>query len=129
MSSVVLDAVAVTAVLRREPGHEAVVPHLRGALISCVNLAEVLCISRTRGSLPEFDDLAISRMQLRPVPFDEDQARFVASIYSKTLGGTVGLADRACMALGLSRNLPVLTGVREWLNFDVGVDVRLFRNG
>ena len=43
-------------------------------------------------------------------------------------GSSVGIADRACMALGLSRELPVLTGDRQWLDHDAGVEVRLFRH-
>ena len=40
MSKHVLDASAVTAVLRKEPGYENVIPHLRGSLISSVNLVK-----------------------------------------------------------------------------------------
>ncbi len=46
MTRVVLDASAVTAVLRSEQGSENVIPLLRGALISAVNLAEVFCTAR-----------------------------------------------------------------------------------
>ncbi len=42
-------------------------------------------------------------------------------IYQSTIGGTLGLADRACIALGLTRGLPVLTSDREWLRFKIGV--------
>lgn len=127
MNKVVLDASAVTAVLRSERGHENVLPHLRGSLISCVNLAEVFCTARSFGSHPEMDERAIQMMQLDVVPFDAEQAKVVASIYCETLGSTVGIADRICMALGLLKGLPVLTGDHKWTEYDVGVDVRLFR--
>ena len=129
MSSVVLDASAVTAVLRKEPGYENVIPRLRGSLISSVNLAEVTCLSQARGSSAEFDELAIRQMQITEVPFDRDLRRIVSFIYGKTLGGSVGFADRTCMALGLLKGLPVITGDREWLDYDVGVEVQLFRHG
>lgn len=127
MTRVVLDASAVTAVLRGEAGHENVIPHLRGSIISSVNLAEVFCISRNKGSPVDVIDHAIRRMQIERVPFDDEQARIVADIYPRTLGSTVGLADRACMALGLLHGLPVLTGDHEWLKHDIGLTVRLFR--
>lgn len=127
MTRVVLDASAVTAVLRSEPGSENVIPLLRGALISAVNLAEVFCTARARHSNPTYDEAAVQLMQLVAVPFDEQQASAVASIYQSTIGGTLGLADRACIALGLTRGLPVLTSDREWLKFETGVEVRLFR--
>lgn len=127
MSKVVLDASAVTAVLRREPGHDKVIPHLRGSLISSVNLAEVFCTARSFGSIPEMDRQAIAMMQINCIPFDEEQATVVASIYDETRGGSVGIADRVCMALGLLHDLPVLTGDHEWTNYNIGVDVQLFR--
>jgi ribonuclease VapC len=127
VSSIVLDASAVTAVLRKERGYENVVPVLRGALISTVNLAEVLCTVRLKNSDPVLDEQHIKLMELRRVPFDEHQSQLVASIYKATLGSTLGLADRACLALGLSRGLPVLTSDSEWMNYSVGVEVRLFR--
>lgn len=127
MTRVVLDASAIVAVLRKEPGHEQVIPHLRGSLVSSVNLAEVFCVTQLRGSRPEIDQLIVSRMRIEHVPFDDAQARMVASIFSRTRGGTVGMADRACMALGLIHGLPVLTADHDWLAHDVGVEVRLFR--
>jgi len=127
MGRVVLDASAVTAVLRSERGHENVLPHLRGSVISSVNLAEVFCMARSFGSRPEMDERAIQMMQLNVVPFDAEQAKIVASIYCETHGGSVGIADRVCMALGVLHNLPVLTGDHEWTKYDVGIDVQLFR--
>lgn len=127
MSKMVLDASAVTAVLRREAGHDKVIPHLRGSLISAVNLAEVFCTARNYGSDPVLDELAVRTMQLEVIPFDLAHAKAVASIYSQTQGSTIGFADRAGLALGLMYNLPVLTGNQEMAENDIGVEVRLFR--
>ena len=128
MSRLVLDASAVTAVLRGERGHEKVVPHLRGGLISSVNLAEVYCTARMYGSSPDKDEITIRTMQLTVVPFDDQQAKIVASIYKATLGSTVGIADRVCMSLGILHGLPVLTGDHEWLEHEVPLEVRVFRD-
>lgn len=128
MSKVVLDASAVIAVLRKESGYENVVPHLRGSLISSVNLAEVFCTARSRNSDPENDEFAVNLMQLQRIAFDDEQARIVSSIDTSTLGTSVGLADRICLGLGLLHQLPVLTSDRDWLKHDIGVEVRLFRN-
>jgi ribonuclease VapC len=127
MTKLVLDASAVTAVLRQEPGAENVIPHLRGSLISSVNLAEVFCITQSRGSRLDHDEFAVRSMHLQRVPFDDAQARVVATIFPKTTGSTIGFADRACLALALSHNLPVLTSDRDWLKPDLGIEVRLFR--
>ena len=39
----------------------------------------------------------------------------------------LGLGDRACLALGLRRGLPVLTAERQWAGLDLGVAVNLIR--
>ena len=36
-------------------------------------------------------------------------------------------ADRACLATGLVRGLPVVTADRDWASVDLGVEVILFR--
>lgn len=128
MSRVVLDASSVTAVLRKERGYENVLPHLRGSVISSVNLAEVFCTSRSRNADPEHDEFAINMMQLQRIPFDGEQARVVSSIYMSTLGSTVGLAGRVCLGLGLLHKLPVLTAESDWLKHNIDVEIILFRN-
>jgi ribonuclease VapC len=128
MSKVVLDASAIIAVLRGEPGHEYVIPYLAGSLVSTINVAEVLCTARSFGSNPEKDSMALQMMQLKRMAFVEEQARIVASIYSQTSGSSIGIADRACLSLGIMHKLPVLTGDRTWAACDVGVEVRLFRD-
>jgi PIN domain nuclease of toxin-antitoxin system len=39
----------------------------------------------------------------------------------------LSLGDRACLALGLTRGLPVLTADRVWAQLDVGVEVVVCR--
>lgn len=127
MSEFVLDASAVIAVLRDEPGADSVWPLLQGSLISAVNLAEVLCASRRRGIPPEKDAETIRKMQVQVVPFDIGQAQMLAGILLETIGSSVGFADRACLALAKSRGMVALTGDHDWLKHDVGVEVQLFR--
>ncbi|MEP3480861.1 MAG: type II toxin-antitoxin system VapC family toxin [Fuerstiella sp.] len=127
MSEFVLDASAVIAVLRNEPGADTVWPLLQGSLISAVNLAEVLCASQRRGIPPERDAETIRKMQVKIVPFDGGQAQMLADILLLTIGSSVGFADRACLALAKSQNMIALTGDHDWLKHDVGVEVRLFR--
>lgn len=124
---VVLDASAVTAVLRDEDGADVVLKHLRGGLISAVNLAEVFCTSQRRGIPASTIAVTMRQMELQIVPFDDQQALLVADIYLTTTGSSVGFADRACMAAAVHHKLPVLTGDQDWLKHDIGVKVKLFR--
>lgn len=124
----VLDSSAVIAVLRREAGAENVIPHLRTALISSVNVAEVFYIAEAEGAERSEISSALARMEITEVGFDREQAERLASLYSLTRGGSVGFADRACLALADRYQLPVLTGDREWIKYDIDLDIRLFRH-
>lgn len=127
MTESVLDASALLAFLRKEPGADKVRPVLPSAAISAVNLAE------TYGKLVEYgkrlDDAAsqIRRLQLRVVPFDADQAQVVASLWKQTRSAGLSLGDRACLALALTLGVPAVTAEREWKRCDVGVRLILIR--
>jgi len=123
----VLDASAVLAVIFAEKGADKVVPHLPGALLSCVNLAEVTTRTLETG-MPLEDSLAeIARLPLRLVDYDAGHAHITASLRSATKSLGLSLGDRACLALGLSRQATVLTGDRDWRKLQIGVDVIVFR--
>lgn len=122
-----MDASAVLAVLRRERGADIVQQHVRGSLISSVNLAEIFYKTDADGADRERVERALMNMQLLEIPFGRDQAEIVASIYPMTIGSSVGFADRACLALAKSHGIPALTGDHDWLKHDIGVEVLLFR--
>lgn len=127
MSSLVLDASAVLAVLFAEAGAEAVIPRLPGAYLSCVNLAEVASRALDLG-MPVDDTLReIGRLPVRIALYDSEQARVTADLRpaSKPLG--LSLGDRACIALAITRQASVLTGDRTWEKAKLGVEVILFR--
>ena len=130
VNSWVLDASALLTLLNRESGHEFVAEALAtGSLMSAVNLSEVVAkladVGMTEGEIrgaiepwglefPDFDDMgAFSAGLLRPA--------------SRRAG--LSLGDRACIALGRERNLPVLTADQAWRNLDLGpgIEVVLLR--
>ena len=120
---IVLDASAALAYMFAEPGAAAVDAAMDGAFMSAVNWAEVL--SRlAREGLPLETDQS-SRFTI--VDFDAAQAHSAAALLPATRPLGLSLADRACLALALNRELPVLTADRAWLRLDVGVEVRLIR--
>lgn len=127
MSRFVLDASAALGAMRRERGADFVTQHGRGSLISSVNLAEVLSHPDIRLASTERVNTWFRMMQVREVPFDRRHAQALAEIYPLTLGSSVGFADRACLALAKQERLVALTGDRDWLKYDVGVEVQLFR--
>ena len=127
MSSV-LDASAVIAIIRNEPGSDTVKAELRGSLISSVNLSEVFYKTWNKGASREVVQWAIKNLPLTSVPFDDEHAAISASIHDATLKKDISFADRACLALALSRELPVITSDRKWQDLEIGVEVRLFRD-
>lgn len=120
----VVDASAVLAVCNQEPGMVEARLKMRGGLISAVNLHEVFYKSLERNKL-ELAKAIVQTAGLRIVPFDEQQALVAAKIAIATVRKNVSLADRACLSLGMSQGLPILTGERKWgdLGLDVTIDV------
>ena len=114
MTEAVLDASALLAFLRNEPGADKVRAVLPFSSISAVNLAETLGKLVERGKA--LDDMAfqIGRLRLDVVPFDAAQARLAATLWGPARALGLSLADRACLALALDRGAAVLTTDRAW---------------
>ena len=95
---IVLDASALLALLFRERGHERVAPVLGQALMSTVNLAEVL--SRFARDGHEVGGVAakLAVTRITWVPFTESFAQIAAAMVPKVAGQGLSLGDRACLA-------------------------------
>jgi PIN domain nuclease of toxin-antitoxin system len=129
VSDCVLDASALLALVRNEPGANRVQSFLAGdgALISAVNLAEVWTRLLDLG-LGERDIAAgLSAPQPEVVPFDESLVVLTARLRSHTRHLGLSLGDRACLALALSRGLTAVTADRLWAQLNVGVTVEVVR--
>jgi ribonuclease VapC len=125
--SVILDASAILAVILEEAGADNVLRLARNSLISTVNMVEVLQKSAERNMDGEPIRYHLARLDIAIVPFEWPEAQIAAALVPKTRRLGISLGDRACLALGLSRNLPVLTADRAWAQLDIGVDIRLIR--
>jgi len=127
MSEVVLDASAILALLNKEPGSEEVLKFIGKAAMSTVNLSEVIAKLADAG-IPEEDiRQIISHLNLEVIDFNQEQA--LKSGILRPITKSIGLSfgDRACLALGIILNQPVLTTDRLWVSINVGVEVRLLR--
>ncbi|MFM7368288.1 MAG: PIN domain-containing protein [Sphaerospermopsis kisseleviana] len=127
MSEVVLDASAILALLNEEPGIEEVLKFIDKAAISTVNLSEVIAKLADAG-IPENDIiLIINNLNLEVIDFNEEQALKAGILRPITKSIGLSFGDRACLALGIILNQPVLTTDRLWSNINVGVEVRILR--
>ncbi|MBE9055341.1 PIN domain-containing protein [Sphaerospermopsis sp. LEGE 08334] len=127
MSEVVLDASAILALLNQEPGSEEVLKFIGKAAISTMNLSEVIAKLADAG-IPDNDIiLIINNLNLEVIDFNEEQALKAGTLRPITKSIGLSFGDRACLALGIFLNQPVLTTDRLWSNLSVGIEVRILR--
>lgn len=128
MSDAVLDSSAVLALLLGEPGAERVTQTLPGALISTVNVAEIVTKLCERGMPQDQARLAIEAIGVEIVAFTTDQACLTGELRKTTRSIGLSLGDRACLALAQQRNLPAITADAAWSQVP-GVNVVVIRGG
>jgi ribonuclease VapC len=114
VTSAVLDASAVLALIRGESGGVRVVEHIGRAAISAVNLHEVI----KELFLSELDEPTIREVlgefRLDVRAHDNDAAYAGAALHAQTRQFGRGLGDRSCLALALQLGLPAITADKEW---------------
>lgn len=106
---------------------DSVAARMSGSFIGAVNLSEVIARSLQRGMTLDFIDYQLARLPLTVVPFDGHLAKIAATLKSQTQSHGISLADRSCLALGMDRNLPVVTGDRDWAKLGLAVQIDFFR--
>lgn len=128
MASMVLDASALIALFRDEPGAEQIAGFIGEGLISAVNLHEVVKALLRRGIPIDATREMIAALHLEVRPHAEEDAYAAASLWQATEKFGSGLGDRSCMALGIAEGLPVMTTDKAWAELQIsGLDVRLAR--
>lgn len=126
MTKVLDSSVLLAGMLGEAGGH---VLDLPGEVfhVSAVNLGEVYTKILERGGTAEDVDLFLRPLPLRIRRFDEGLAREVGRLRPVTRHLGLSLGDRACLALGLRVDLPVLTAEHKWAGLNLGIDIRLIR--
>ncbi len=114
MTSVVLDASAVLALVRDEPGADKVAPHVGHAAISAVNLQEVIKELLLSGLDETTARELLDELRLDVRAHDVDAAYAAAALHMQTRQYGRGLGDRSCLALAMQLGVPALTADREW---------------
>ena len=108
MTAAVLDASAVLALLFEETGADVIRMRVRGALISTVNLAEVLAKLVDKGVPIVEAARAVDMLGMEAVPLSIKQAELSGVLRSATRSAGLSLGDRACLALARDRGLPAV---------------------
>jgi ribonuclease VapC len=129
----VLDASAFLAYLRGEPGAERIVDVLaEGAVISTVNLAEVLSKRADAGDDPEalaarWIDAGLLAGAVDVAELLLDDAVAMAQLRSATRHRGLSLGDRACLAVARRLAVRAVTTDTAWAGLDVGVEIETIR--
>ena len=133
MSSAVLDASALLAYLRDEPGADAVADAVAGgAAISTVNLGEVFSRVADRGADParvaqQMTDRGLLDGAITVEPFTSADAVEVGRLRPLTRKHGLSLGDRACLALARRLELPAITADSSWSKLDLKLELRQIR--
>ncbi len=123
----VVDSSAVLALLWGEPGSERVAEEIPAANMSSVNHAEIVGKLIDRGATETEAEKALSALGFSVVPFDK-AASFQAGYlrkYTRQFG--LSLGDRACLAVAMILDAPVLTADRAWAELDLGLKIEVTR--
>jgi PIN domain nuclease of toxin-antitoxin system len=127
VSKVVLDASALLAFLNGETGGDLVPADTGDAVISTVNLAEVISVLTKRGVAEVEIRRRLRQIVVDVVDFDRPSAERTGLMIVSTQPYGLSLGDRACLATSLARQLPVMTCDRSWSNVTVGVSMQFLR--
>lgn len=128
MTKIVFDASALLALINQEPGYEIAAEALPEAVMSAVNVSEVVTILKNIGmSLEEASSLVMELLGTI-IPFNIEQAITTADLREQTKDKGLSLGDRACLALALLSHAPVLTADKIWKDIKIGgLEIRLIR--
>jgi len=129
MSQIVLDASALIAMLRDEPGADEVAAVIASARMSTVNYAEVVS-HFARSGMPERDvDAMLDPLPVELVPMDKDLAVRAGRLRPMTAEWGLSLGDRSCLGLAGRDGLPAWTSDKAWREVAdrIGVEIVVIR--
>ena len=129
MTLAVLDASALLALLRAEPGQERVRAVVADAAMTAVNLGEVVGHLARNGGAEDDIRRILDPLPFDRVPFGEELAYLAGLLLPATRAAGLSFGDRACLALVRQLGIKGLTADRAWLSVEeaVGVEIELIR--
>jgi PIN domain nuclease of toxin-antitoxin system len=127
MSNYVLDASAILAFLNEEPGAERVADVINDAVVSAVNMSEVITKLIDVG-MPEADiTLVLSYLNLDVRAYDLDDAWNTAKLRPLTRQKGLSLGDRACLGLAGKLGITAITTDKSWKELQLDIKIELIR--
>jgi len=128
MSKFILDASALLALLKNEPGADKVEPLLGQIVMSSINVSETASILLESEMTAQEVQECLLPLISDIVPFDEEQAFKTAELRKHTKKHGLSLGDRACISLGIKMGLPVYTADKVWQKLQLdNLEIELIR--
>lgn len=127
MKTVILDASALLALIRSEPGAEEVEKYAPNYLISAVNASEAAAVLQRGGMTSLNAKDSVVSLVAEIYPFTPEHAFITADLLSLTKHLGLSLGDRACLALGQALKRPILTADKAWQSLQSSYQVELIR--
>jgi PIN domain nuclease of toxin-antitoxin system len=127
VSDFVLDASALLALVNQEPGQDMVAELLPRSLVSAVNASELVAKLTDQGMPADEVRDVLAALDLTVISFDEGQGLIAGYLRSVTRHLGLSLGDRACLALGLKTQCPVVTADKAWAKLELSVEIQVIR--
>ncbi len=129
MTCFVLDVSAALALLLGEPAADKVATALDDAVMTTVNLAEVVSHYAKLGIGRRDIEALLRPLPIRLAPTDTALSYEAGMLRPITIAGGLSLGDRYCLALARREGMPALTAERRWPSIAIaaGVEVELIR--
>lgn len=123
----VLDACALVALLKREPGAAAVEQVIGdGACVSVVNAIEVVTALSRRLPADQVERV-FDEIHAFVVPMSRAAILDAGLLVRDTAAHGLGIGDRSCLAIARQLGARVVTSDRQMARADVGVEISLIR--
>jgi ribonuclease VapC len=127
MPEAVMDASAVLAYLRQEPGSDAVESLLARSMLSAVNLTEVVAKLVQRGAESALAREIVESLGCETVSVGFDLAFRAGTLEPETRALGLSLGDRSCLALAEREGVPAVTADRVWSRLTLPISVTVIR--
>lgn len=127
MTTRVLDSSVILAIVFGEPGREEAARLSKGALISSVNIAEIIHKCIERQTPPEIATDYLKNSNITVIGFDLEDAMLAGPLGHQARKGVLSLGDRACIATAIRAGATVITADRIWAELDLPCPVELIR--
>lgn len=123
----VLDSSALLAFINQENGSELIEGYLPNAVMSSVNIAEIVAVLSLVDMPEDVIINIINDLGIEVINFDQEQAMQTGFLRNKTKAAGLSVGDRACINLASIKKLPVVTADKVWNTLDLTNEIVLIK--